>query len=143
MPNLFVVGFAGPDLSKRLLDFVLERARLASATVHLVHVIEWSPFTFETASALAERHLVREKQKEQAEAMLERALAALHTKGVPLSTEVRFGHVADALCDVVEARHGCQIFVGRSGASPMAARIIGSVALSLVQAAPVPVTVVP
>jgi nucleotide-binding universal stress UspA family protein len=62
---------------------------------------------------------------------------------VRVSGEVRFGNVAEVLCEVAAEKRACQIFVGRSGGSPLANRIIGSASLSLVQAAPVPVTVVP
>jgi nucleotide-binding universal stress UspA family protein len=143
MANSFVVGYAGPDLSRRAVEFAVDRARAAGAAVHLVHVIEWSPYTFQTADVLAERHGARDAQQSQAEAMLETARSELAQAGINATAEVRFGHVADVLCDVADAQKACQIFVGRSGGSPLANRIIGSASLTLVQASPVPVTVVP
>ncbi len=71
MVNIFVVGYAGPDLSRRAVDFAVERAKLAGASVHLVHVIEWSPFTFMTAEELAQQHAVRAKHLAQGEKLLE------------------------------------------------------------------------
>jgi nucleotide-binding universal stress UspA family protein len=141
--NMFVVGLAGPELSKRSGDFAVDRAKLAGAGVHLVHVIEWSPYTFMTPEDLAQQHSVREKQEAHGQAMLDEASKKLANSGVPITGEVRFGNVADVLCEVAAEQKACQIFVGRSGGSPLASRIIGSASLSLVQASPVPVTVIP
>lgn len=143
MENIFVVGFATPDLSRRAIDFAVDRAKLAGASVHLVHVIEWSPFSFMTAEELSQQHAVRRKHQEQGDKLLEQAMAQWSASGVPLSGDVRFGHVAEVLCEVAAERKACQIFVGRSGGSPLANRIIGSASLTLVQASPVPVTVIP
>lgn len=143
MANIFVVGLAGPELSKRSVDFAVDRAKLAGASVHLVHVIEWSPYTFMTAEELAQQHGVREKRQAHGQAVLDDASKQYANKGVPITGEVRFGNVAEVLCEVAAEQKACQIFVGRSGGSPLANRIIGSASLSLVQASPVPVTVVP
>ncbi len=143
MDNIFVVGFAGPDLSRRAIDFAVDRAKLAGASVHLVHVIEWSPYTFMTADELSQQHVARKKHLAQGQKLLDDTQARWADSGVPLSGEVRFGHVAEVLCEVAVERKACQIFVGRSGGSPLANRIIGSASLSLVQASPVPVTVIP
>ncbi|WP_418317986.1 universal stress protein [Piscinibacter sakaiensis] len=143
MDNVFIVGTAGPDLSRRAIDFAVDRAKLAGASVHLVHVIEWSPYTFMTADELAQQHAVRNKHKALGQKMLDDTQAQWADAGVPISGEVRFGHVAEVLCEVAADKKACQIFVGRSGGSPLANRIIGSASLTLVQASPVPVTVIP
>jgi nucleotide-binding universal stress UspA family protein len=74
--------------------------------------------------------------------LLRPALQLLAAAGVQVDTEVvQTGEVADALLDVAD-RHGVNaIFMG-AGAAGLADRVLGSVTIDLVQAAPVPVTVV-
>ncbi len=143
MNNTFVVGFATPELSRRVVEFAVDRAKLAGASVHLVHVVEWSPYTFLTAEQLANQHASREQHMAQGQKVLDETRDSLSASGVAITGEVTFGHVAEALCDVAAEKKACQIFVGRSGGSPLAKRIIGSASLTLVQASPLPVTIVP
>jgi nucleotide-binding universal stress UspA family protein len=56
---------------------------------------------------------------------------------------VRHGHAAEALSTLSVEYGAAQIFIGRRGVYRIAAMLFGSVAGSLVQISPVPVTVVP
>ncbi len=143
MGNIFVVGFATPELSRRVVEFAVARAKLAGASVHLVHVVEWSPYSFMTAEQLANQHAVRDQQVAQGQKVLDEFRAGFADSGVAITGEVLFGHVAEVLCDAAAEQKACQIFVGRSGGSPLAKRIIGSASLTLAQASPLPVTIVP
>ena len=48
--EIFVVAYEGADDST-LLNYAIERARKEDATLHIVHVLEWSPYTFLTPAA--------------------------------------------------------------------------------------------
>jgi nucleotide-binding universal stress UspA family protein len=75
-------------------------------------------------------------------ALLKPAQQLLAAAGVAFEQEVvQTGEVAQALLDVAE-RHGVHAIVMGAGASGLSDRVLGSVSLDLVRAAPVPVTVV-
>ena len=56
---------------------------------------------------------------------------------------VRHGHAAEVLAGLAQELGASQVFVGRRGQSSITSLLFGSVAGTLVQIAPVPVTVVP
>ncbi|QIM54292.1 universal stress protein [Hydrogenophaga crocea] len=74
--------------------------------------------------------------------LLKPAQQLLAAAGVAFEQEVvQTGEVAQALLDVAE-RHGVHAIVMGAGASGLGDRVLGSVSLDLVRAAPVPITVV-
>jgi len=110
----------------------------------LVHIIEWSPFSFHTPDELAERHGRREEELDRAkEALLGPAEATVKAAGLACESVVRHGHPAESVIEIAEAGGASQIFIGRKGQSKMGSLLFGSVAGSLVQISSVPVTVVP
>ncbi len=56
---------------------------------------------------------------------------------------MRYGHAAELICEIAEQKPNAQIVIGRTGGFSVARRILGGMALALIQASPVPVTVVP
>ncbi|SDC93886.1 universal stress protein [Ruegeria marina] len=144
MTTKFVVGYDGSAASRRALDFAMERAAAVGATIIVAHVLEWSPYSFLTPTELEERHKRRGEELARAESHLMAPLKSqLSGKGVPLETVIRYGHVADTLCEIATDNGAAQIFVARKGESSLAARVFGSVAGTLAQCAPVPCTIVP
>ncbi len=144
MSKKFVVGFDGSEASKRALDFAIERAGLQDASVVVAHVLEWSPYSFLTPQELEERHKRRTEELERAKAsVIDPVLKALKGGGVSLTSAIRYGQIADTLCDIAKDEAAGQIFVGRNGVGGVTARIFGSVAGTLIQISPVPCTVVP
>ncbi len=138
-----VVGFDGTDSSNRALDHATTMAQLLEATVHVVHVLEWSPYSFLTVEEVAERHKRREEEVKRAQSVVTPVVAGLEKKGVKATSEIRYGNVAELMCEIAVAQKADLIVVGRTGGSTFAQRFLGSLALSLAQASPVPVTVVP
>lgn len=58
-----IVGLDGSDAGKRALDFAKTRAKLiGDCRIMLVYVIEWSPFSFQTAEENEKRHARREEE---------------------------------------------------------------------------------
>ncbi len=139
----YVVAYEGEDRS--VLDFAIERARRNSASLHLVHILEWSPYSFLTPQELAERHKQRNQEMARAEtAIMNPAVAHAKAEGVAnVTSELRYGSVADLLADIAKQRNATFIFVGRSGGGSIAARVFGSVPIALAQISTVPVVIVP
>jgi nucleotide-binding universal stress UspA family protein len=144
MTESFLIGVDGSDSSHRAADFALAHARAAGARVVVAHVIEWSPFTFNTPDENAQRHRRREEELQRAhDQVLDPLVSQLRTAGLEVEGVVRHGHVAEVLVAVAKEFGASQIFVGRRGHSRIASLLFGSSAGTLVQIAPVPVTVVP
>lgn len=143
MIDTYIVGFDGTDQSSRAVDYAAERAKKSGAGVHLVHVVEWSPYSFHTPEELAERHGRREQELERAKAMVQPVVDKLDKSGVKTTCEVRHGNAGDLLCKIAGDKKAAQIIIGRTGDSALAQRLLGGLAMTLAQVAPVPVTIVP
>ncbi|MBT9256691.1 universal stress protein [Phycicoccus sp. MAQZ13P-2] len=139
-----VVGVDNSDASTRAVEFAVERARHNDWKVVLVHVVPWSPYSFQTASENEHRH--REKERELA-AATEQVLVPMariaEDGGVPHSEVVRHGKPSDTITDVARETGAVHVIVGRTGDGGLREAVFGSVASRLVQHAHLPVTVVP
>ena len=125
--DLFVVAYDGSHAA--VVDYALKRAGRANAALHIVHVLEWSPYAFLTPEEIEQRHAKRGEElaraeKEVMQPMLDRANAA----GIETSSEVRFGSAVSILCDVVKAKNAELLFAGRTGDAALKTRVFGSVA---------------
>ena len=144
MSKKFVVGFDGSEAARHALNFAIDRAKLQNAAVIVAHVLEWSPYSFLTPTELEERHMRRQEELKRAEeAVIAPVLASLGDAGVEVTSAIRYGQIADTLCDIAKDEGADQIFVGRNGVGGIADRVFGSVAGTLVQIATVPCTIVP
>ena len=144
MSDKFVVGYDGSVAARRALEFAVARAKAQDGTIVLAHVLEWSPYSFLSASEVEERHMRRrEEMKRAKEAVLAPVVAELTDSGVKVDSEIRYGNIAEILGKIATETGAVQIIVGREGYSALEARIFGSVAGTLVQIAPVPCTIVP
>lgn len=141
MPDeVFVAAFDGRD--EIVISTAADRARKEGARLHVVHVLEWSPYTFLTPQELEDRHRQREQDFARAtQSVLNPVIERLRQTGLPVSGEVRFGNIADVIIDVAREQGASLIFAGRS--STLSARVFGSVASGLAQSAPMPVVIVP
>jgi nucleotide-binding universal stress UspA family protein len=144
MTTTYLVGVDGSEASHRAAAFAAQRAKASGAKLLVAHVIEWSPYSFNTPEENEERHQRREEELERARShIMEPQLAELRAQGIEVEGLMHHGHPAELLCSLAEEAGAAQIFIGRRGHSRMSALLFGSIAGSLVQAAPVPVTVVP
>ena len=144
MALCYVVAVDGSDASIKAAKYALEQAAHAGAELKIIHVLEWSPYSFLTAEELAERHKRRAEELQRAQtAICEPMVKALGTTSVAISTEVRYGNIPEVVmkyCDEVSAS---EVYVGRDGSSQIASRVFGSVPGTLIQISDIPVTVVP
>lgn len=144
MPDAFLVGVDGSESSHRAAKFAAGRATAGNARLVVAHVIEWSPYTFNTPEENEMRHKRREEEIERARTqVLDPLVAELRVGGLAVEGVVRHGHAAEVLTALAKEFGVTQTFIGRVGHSRIAALLFGSVAGSLVQISPVPVTVVP
>jgi nucleotide-binding universal stress UspA family protein len=138
--DIFVVAYDGTD--QQVVDFAVERAKKEGAELLVVHVLEWSPYSFLTTEELVERHKTRAQELTRAnEIIMQPILEKVREAGAAAEGEVRYGHVVDTICSIAEEKNAVMIFVGR--ASTLSTRVFGSAASGLAQSAPVPTVIVP
>lgn len=136
----FVAAYDGQD--RAVINAAVRRVRAEGARLHVIYVLEWSPYRFLTTEELAERHKVREAELSRAKTVvLDPLLAELKAAGIVVSGDARHGQPIDVICDVAREQAAELIFVGRS--SSLSTRVFGSVASGLSQVSPVPVVIVP
>ncbi|MDU8943730.1 universal stress protein [Ovoidimarina sediminis] len=144
MSRKIVIGFDDSESARSALDFATNLAKSDGSELVIAHVLEWSPYSFLTPEELEERHKRRKEELNRAETALIGPIAEkLRADGVNVSTVLRYGHIAETLCAIVEEAGASQIVIGRTGHSSLSSRLFGSVAGSLAQASPVAVTIVP
>jgi nucleotide-binding universal stress UspA family protein len=139
-----VIGLDGHGSGEHALKFAKDLASMASdCELIVVYVIEWSPFSFQTAEENAERHKRREEEIAVAmKRVVAPAVASLKDAGLSARAMVRHGDVADTLDAIAHEEGASQIIVARSSAGGLTSRIFGSSTANLVMHARVPVTVV-
>lgn len=144
MSNKLLVGLDGADSGSRALSFAKRLAKLiGECEIVAVYVIEWSPFTFQTAEENAKRHQRREEELKIAhERILDPAVKQLLDEGFSATGIVRHGDVAETLNAIAVEQGAEQIVVARASEGGFAARVFGSSTSNLVMHASVPVTVV-
>ncbi len=144
MSDTIVVACDGSDASGRALDYAHTRAKQLKAQLLVVHVLEWSPYSFLTPEEIAERHARRTEELARAEsAIIAPIVAKYKDKGVNIETTVKYGHVIDTLVETATKANAVEIISGRTGNSGVMSRVFGSVAGTLAQVSPVPCTIVP
>ena len=143
MTDTFIVGFDGTAQSRRAIEYAANKAKKTGADVHVINVLEWSPYSFHTPEELAERHKRREQELDRANAAVQPVIDELTKSGVTATSEIRHGNAADILCEVAKDKKAAQIIIGRTGDSGFAQRLLGGLAITLAQVSPVPLTIVP
>jgi nucleotide-binding universal stress UspA family protein len=144
MSAKYVVACDGSKASGRALKFAIEQAKSSGASLLLVHVIEWSPYSFLTPEELEERHKRRNEEVERARtALVDPLVESAMAEGVKASAIIRYGHVTETIAEIAEKEGVAQIFLGRTGHSNLVKIVFGSVAAAMAQIAPVPCTIVP
>lgn len=144
MTMKLVIGLDGHTSGERAMAHAMRLAEMAGdCELVVVYVIEWSPFSFQTAEENAMRHKRREEEIAQAKTrIVEPAIAKLVESGHTAKGIVRHGDVADTLNRIASEEGGDQIIVARSSEGGFAQRLFGSATSNLVMHADVPVTVV-
>ncbi|MCK0141669.1 universal stress protein [Aliiroseovarius sp. F20344] len=144
MSHKIVVGYDGSDSANAALAFATDLAKTLGGSIVVAHVLEWSPYSFLTPTELEERHKRRGEELARAEAaILAPAVESLKDSGLQIDTALKYGNIATTLGEIAGECGANQIVIGRNGEPGLSSRVFGSAAISLAQAAPVPVTIVP
>ncbi|MEJ8569733.1 universal stress protein [Elongatibacter sediminis] len=144
MDQKLLVGIDCSNCGQRALDYAVAWARTADVPVVVVHVIEWSPYSFNTPMENEARHKRREAELDRAHSeIVDSVVDRLRDQGIDAKGLVRHGHPAHTLNDLANEAGATNIVVGRTGTSRIKSQLFGSVPSTLVQIADVPVTVVP
>ena len=139
-----VIGLDGHSSGEKSLDFAkIVAAKADSYELIVVYVIEWSPFSFQTAEENAQRHKRREEEIALAMGrVVNPAVASLIEAGLSARGIVRHGDVADTIDKIARDEGATQIVIARSSTGGLTSRLFGSSTANLVMNAHVPVTVV-
>jgi len=144
MSKVLLVGMDCSNCSNRALEYAAERAEVSKSQLIVAHVIDWSPFSFNTAQENAERHKRREAELQRAhEEVVDPIVSDLREKKVYARGVIRHGHPAETLQAIGEEFGATNIIIGKTGSSRIKSQLFGSVANTLVQISKIPVTVVP
>ncbi len=144
MTTKLVIGLDGHGSGDRALAYAKRMAKLiGDCELLIVYVIEWSPYSFQTAEENAVRHKRREQEISTAtERVINPAVSALSAESINARGVVRHGDVADTLNAICLEEGADQLIVSRSSEGGFAKRLFGSSTANLVMSASVPVTVV-
>jgi len=144
MSKVLLVGVDCSDCSDRALKYAAKGAEKSKLQLIVVHVIDWSPFTFNTPKENEVRHQRREAELETAHnEIVGPAVSDLREQGHYARGVVRHGHPAETINSVAKEFGATNIIIGKTGSSRLKTQLFGSVANTLVQISELPVTVVP
>ena len=144
MEKPLLVGIDCSECSQRALEFAVTWARSTNSRLLVAHVIEWSPFSFNTPMENEVRHKRREDELVRARTeIVDPVVEGLRARGVSAEGLVRHGHAAQTINQLALETGASNIIIGRKGASRIKSHLFGSVPSMLVQIADQPVTVVP
>lgn len=142
--SLVLVGVDASDASTRAVEFACLRAKQLNLELCIVHIIQWSPYSFSTPGENERRHETREAEIAAATSqIIEPRAATVRDSGVTVDSIVRHGDPVDLLNDIVAERKAVQVVVGRTGDTRVKRALFGSIPGHLTRTATVPVTVVP
>jgi len=144
MSKMLLVGFDCSECSNRALEYAADRAEVSKAHLIVAHVIDWSPYTFNTPQENEERHKRREDELDRVhKEIVDPVVSALRERGIYARGVIRHGHPAETLSAVAKELGVTSIIIGKTGSSRIKTQLFGSVANTLVQISEQPVTVVP
>ena len=144
MAETILVGVDGSDGARRAAEYAAASAGKTGARLLLVHAIDWSRYDIYTPEELETRHRDRDAELKFArERILDPLIAEFEARGCEAEGLAHHGHAVPVLCEAAGEDGVSAVYIGRRGRSKLKDMVFGSVAGSLVQACPVPVTVVP
>ena len=144
MSKVLLVGLDCSECSERALEYAASGAAKSNLQLIVVHVIDWSPFTFSTEEENEERRQRRESEMDRAHReIVDPVVSRLREQGIYARGVIRHGHPAETICSVAREFGATNLIMGKTGSSKVETQLIGSVANTLTQISRVPVTVVP
>lgn len=143
MPEI-LVGVDRSEESRRAVEFAAGWALDLGRSLLVVHVVPWSPFSFNTPEENEQRPARRQTElKAAAEQVTEPMASVARERDVQVETLVQHGDPVETLIEIARSRGSEQIVLGRTGDGRVRQALFGSIPAQVVQHATVPVTVVP
>jgi nucleotide-binding universal stress UspA family protein len=129
-----LIPLDGSALAEQVLELALDLARLMEARCSLLRVVE--------SNSPDDREPGGPVERSQAEACLERVAARIREQGLQVRTRVVVArHAVEAILEEAEAQASNLIALATHGRGGLKRLLLGSVADTLIQAAPSPVLV--
>lgn len=139
-----LVGVDRSSSSRRAVAFAARLASESGASLRIVHVIPWSPYSFTTPAE--NEHRSSSKQLEIAaadEQIMQPAVTVTEEFDVTPTTVIMHGNPAEELVAMAAKLEDAHIIVGRTGDSKLKQVLFGSTPSKLIQISASPVTVIP
>lgn len=137
-----LVPVDGSDNAQRAVQFAAQAAKdHKSASIHLF-TVHPEPMAYGAVTVYIDRDKLKEVYREQGEALLKRAAAAVTTSGVPCTQEMVFGDVAPSIAQRADELESDVIVMGTRGLGALGSLVLGSVATKVVHITQRPVTLV-
>lgn len=131
----------GSNHTSRVIDYLIQTARDAKAMqVQLINVRE--PVNVPEISRFWSPEQIADFQQKEGRALLQHAAERLTAAGIPNTTQVLVGDIAQTIVTHAQAENCDLIAMGSHGLSAIANLLMGSVATKVVHLAQVPVTLV-
>lgn len=146
----FIVAVDGSEQSEHALEHAIRIARPADADVTVVHAVDPSVQSEGGEAPVSdipdvEDRLVVESEsdaEDRAMAVVDEMESFAAERGFEIETELLRGDPVVVIPEYLEDVDADNVFVGHRGLSERYERLLGSVAKSLVESSPVPVTIV-
>ena len=95
MSKVLLVGIDCSDCADRALKYASDWAEAIQCRLIVVHVIQWSPFSFTTPQENEERHRRREAELDRAHReIVDPVVNSLRKRGLNVEGVIRHGHPA-------------------------------------------------
>ena len=93
MSKVLLVGIDASECAQRALEYAARRAEVSKAQLIVTHVIDWSPFSFNTPQENEERHQRREAELDRAHnEIVDPVVSELRERGIYARGVIRHGH---------------------------------------------------
>lgn len=144
MSVVLLVGVDRSECSNRALEYAADQAERSNAQLVVAHVIEWSPYLFNTPQENEVRHQRREAELARAGSeIIDPVVSELRGRGISARGAIRHSHAAETLAELAREFGATGIIIGKTGSSRIRTQLFGSVANTLVQVSSLPTTIVP
>ena len=140
--NTLLVAYDGSENSQRALRHAIAMAKShGEYALHVVHAHE-IPLVYGEIGMYISDEKMAELQRQHSEQILQGAQMILKDSGVPYTTEVLIGHIADQIARRADELGSKGILVGTRGMGAVGNLVMGSIATKIIHLAKVPVTLV-
>lgn len=137
-----VIGLDGSPGARAALAWVVQYAPELDAEVIAVHSMDVS-MAVPPPTVAAPPFVIDDELRKGMRDALHEWCAPLQDAGIPFRTELYEGNAVGAITQLVEREDAALVVVGRRGRGGFVGLLLGSVASSLANHAPVPVVIVP